>query len=275
MIRRFAPLVLAFAAMSLASSARAQDTPGTIVQQVGIDQNLGAQLPLDVTLRDESGRSVRVGDLLGKRPAILTFVYYRCPMLCSKELESLTRSLRVLSLKIGTDFDILTVSISPDENFSLANAKKQAYLKRLDRPGAEAGWHFLTGDAENISRLTDIAGFRYRLDPKTGLYAHDAGLIVVTREGKIAKYLPGLDYPAKALQEVLKNSSQGVIGRAAIWVKLLCFDYDPSSGTYTLAILRTVRVGGMLTVFALATSIFVMNHRAKARTRAMVAPSLG
>ena len=250
------------------SAARAQDTPGTIARDVGIVQNLGAQLPLDVPLRDESGKTVVVGDYLGERPALLTFVYYRCPMLCSKELESLTRSLRVLSLKIGEDFDILTISISPTETPELAAAKKRSYMKALDRPGAERGWHFLTGDEDSIAKLTEVAGFRYKLNETTGLYAHDAGLIVLTPSGKISKYLPGLDYPAKSLQAILKVSKQGVIGRAATWVKLLCYDYDPSTGRYTMAIMRTVRVGGVATVLILAGSVLVMNRRARSRARA-------
>jgi len=275
-IRRLAITAVLGSVLFAPTTVRAQEnSPGTIAQQVGIVQNLGAQLPLDVTLRDESGRTIRVGDLLGKRPAVLTFVYFRCPMLCSKELESLTRSLRVMTLKIGEDFDILTISISPDETPGLASAKKRAYLKALDRPGAERGWHFLTGDADSIAKLTDIAGFRFKLDAKTGLYAHDAGLIVLTPEGKIAKYLPGLDYPAKSLQGVLKSSAQGVIGRAATWVKLLCYDYDPSTGKYSLAIIRTVRTGGILTVLALAASVLIMNRRARIRSRAVATPSLG
>lgn len=271
--------ILGFAMLAIPGPVFAQDrdSPGTIAQQVGIVQNLGAQLPLDAKLRDEDGRTVRLGEFLGRKPAVLTFVYYRCPMLCSKELESLTRSLRVMSMKIGDEFDIITVSISPDETPELAKAKKKAYMKALDRPGGAKGWHFLTADKTTIATLTETAGFRFRLDTKTGLYAHDAGLIVVTPEGKIAKYLPGLDYPAKNLQGVLKESSRGVIGRAATWVKLLCYDYDPSTGKYSLAILRTVRAGGIFTVVALAASVLWMNYRARKqdRIRALAAPSLG
>ena len=242
-----------------ANLAHAQDSPSAIVQKVGIDQNLGAQLPLDLKLLDETGRSVRLGDFFHPgRPVILTFVYYRCPMLCSKELESLTRSLRAMTMHIGSDFEIVTLSISPEETPALALAKKTTYMKALKRPGGQDGWHFLTGDAKSIAALTETAGFHYVFNPKTGLYAHDAGLIIVTPEGRIAKYLPGLDYPAKWLQAAVKESADGTIGRAATWIKLLCYDYDPATGKYSLAIMRTVQTGGILTVLALGASIFVM-----------------
>ena len=261
---RFALYVLSRAACLIlfgATLAHAQDSPSSIVQKVGIEQNLGAQLPLHLILADESGQSVRLGDFFHRgRPVILTFVYYRCPMLCSKELESLTRSLRVMKRDIGSDFEIVTLSISPDETPALASAKKATYMKALKRRGGEAGWHFLTGDAKSIAALTEIAGFHYVFNPKTGLYAHDAGLIVATPSGQIAKYLPGLDYPAKWLEAALEEASRGTIGRAATWIKLLCYDYDPATGKYSLAIMRTVQTGGILTVLALAASIFVMNR---------------
>lgn len=262
--------LLVVAGLVLSSGfASAQDSPSSIVQQVGITQNLGVQLPLDLKLTDESGRIVRLGQYFNPgKPVVLTFVYYRCPMLCSKELDSLTRSLRVMTNDVGKDFEIVTVSISPDETPSLASAKKASYMKVLNRPGGETGWHFLTGDAQSIAKLTEIAGFRYVFNPKTGLYAHDAGLIVATPDGKIAKYLPGLDYPAKSLQATLEIAAQGAIGRAATWIKLLCYDYDPSTGKYSLAIMRTVQTGGIITVLTMASSIVFMNRMAKRKSLA-------
>ncbi len=252
---------------ALPTLAHAQDSPSSIIRKVGIDQNLGAQLPLDRGLTDESGRAVRLGEFFHDgKPVVLTFVYYRCPMLCSKELDSLTRSLRAMTIEVGKDFEIVTISISPDETPALASAKKSSYMKALNRPGGEAGWHFLTGDASSIAALAEVAGFRYVFNPKTGLYAHDAGLIVATPDGRIAKYLPGLDYPAKGLQAALKASSQGTIGRAANWIKLLCYDYDPSTGKYSLVIMRTVQTGGILTVLVLALSILLMNRMARRRS---------
>lgn len=260
--------LMAVASLVLSAEfAVAQDSPSSIVRKVGIDQNLGAQLPLDCGLTDESGRAVRLGEFFhAGKPVVLTFVYYRCPMLCSKELDSLTRSLRVMTTDVGKDFEIVTVSISPDETPALAAAKKSNYLKALKRPGGEAGWHFLTGNASSIAALTEVAGFRYAFNPKTGLYAHDAGLIIATPDGRISKYLPGLDYPAKGLQAALKASSQGTIGRAANWIKLLCYDYDPSTGKYSLAIMRTVQTGGILTVLTLALSIILMNRNTRRRS---------
>lgn len=273
MTRRLA--ILAAVAL-LAPPARliAADSPATIVQKVGFDQKLGAQMPLDVPLRDESGRLVHLSDYLdGSKPAILTFNYYRCPMLCSKELDSLTRSLRAMTIELGRDFQVITISISPQEPPSLAAAKKRSYLKALDRPGGEAGWHFLTADSRSIAALTDTAGFRYAYNPALDSYAHDAGILIVTPKGRISKYLSGLDYPARSIQAILKASSTGTIGRAITWVKLLCYDYDPSTGKYTLAIMRTVQAGGIATVLALAIAIPLMNRRARLRAESASAPT--
>jgi protein SCO1/2 len=244
----------------LSSVARAQDTPGSIADRVAFDQKLGGQVPLAATFRDESGKTVTLGDYFGKRPVILTLVYYNCPLLCTQVLNALTRSLRPLSIGIGKDFDIVTVSIDPTEDASLASAKKGAYLGRYNRPGpdAEAGWHFLTGDQKSIEALADSVGFRYSYNPRTKLYAHAAGIVILSPTGKITRYFYGIDYPVKDVQYTLKEASQEHVGPPISRVLLLCYDYDAATGKYTLSIVRLLRVAGIATAIGLAAFLSIM-----------------
>ena len=188
-------------------------------------------------------------------------------MLCGKELESLTRSLRPLAIEMGKDFDVLTVSISPTEGPELAAGKKASYLKAYGRPGAAAGWHFLTGNAAEIERLSDVAGFRYTFNPKTGLYGHAAGLVILAPDGTIAKYFSGIEYPARTLALNIDSASKGHVGRAIAWVSLLCYDYDETTGSYTIAIMRLTRILGTATALALGAYVLLMLRRDRPRTR--------
>ena len=253
-------------ALAFAIEVEAQESLGGIVQGVRFDQNLGVKLPAGLAFRDEQGRSVTLGDYFGKRPMILTLVYFECPMLCTQELNSLTRSLRPLSIDVGKNFDILTVSISPTETPELASKKKGNYLERYGRPGAERGWHFLTGDEGSIRQLADLAGFHYVYSPQTKLYAHAAGLVVLAPDGTITRYFSGLDYPSKDLQLALGEAGRGRIGSPIARMILLCYDYDPATGKYTLAVMRTVRVMGVTTVMVLAGSLYLMTRRDRRRS---------
>ncbi|MDB5351492.1 MAG: uncharacterized protein JWN86_2739 [Planctomycetota bacterium] len=255
------------------TNAAPQDAPTGVVQGVRFDQNLGVKLPSDLPFRDESGRSVRLYDLFGRRPMILTLVYYKCPMLCSQELNSLTRSLRALKIEVGKDFDILSVSISPNESPELASEKKKNYLARYDRAAADRGWHFLTGDESSIRRLADAAGFRYVYNPRTNLYAHAAGLVILSPDGTITRYFSGIDYPAKDLQLALSEAARGRVGSPIARMILLCYDYDPSTGKYTLAIMRLVQVLGTATVVFMAASVYLMSRRDRRRLLASGLPA--
>jgi len=237
------------------------------VNQVGFDQKLGVQLPLGLRFRDESGRELTLGDLFGRRPVILAPVYYRCPMLCNQVLNGLTRSLKPLSLDAGKDFDIVAVSINPDEKPELAAMKKLSYLERYDRPGSESGWHFLTGEEASIEALTRAIGFRYTYNPRTQLFAHAAGVVVVTPDGRVARYFYGIDFPAKELQAVLERARQGRVGAPIGRLLLLCYDYDAATGKYTLSILRLIRVLGIATAVALGSFVFVMFRRERSQRR--------
>jgi len=198
---------------------------------------------------------VTIGSFFGKKPVVLLFVYFECPMLCTLELNGLIRNLRALSLSAGKEFEIVTVSIDPTETPALARAKKKGYVARYNRPGAEAGWHFLTGAEPSIKRLTDTVGFKYAYDAKSKQYAHPAGLVVVTPQGRLARYIYGVDFPANNLRWSLVEASGGKIGAPIDRVLLMCFHYDPSTGRYNFAVMAAVRLLGVATVAGLAAFI--------------------
>jgi protein SCO1/2 len=228
---------------------------------VGFDQKLGAQVPLDLHFRDEAGHDKRLGDYFGRKPVLLVLLYYRCPLLCSQMLNGLTRSLKPLALTAGSDFELVAVSISPDETPELANKKRTAYLERYDRPGADQGWHFLVGAEEPVAELARTVGFRYQYNPQTKLYAHAAGIVILTPDGRVARYFYGLDYPPKDLQNEIKRAAAGRIGSPIGRLLLLCYDYDAATGKYTLSIVRLIRVLGTMTALSLGMFVFLMIRR--------------
>jgi protein SCO1/2 len=266
---RFAAVVAILLAMAAPAPSRAQDqgAPGETVNRVGFDQKLGVRLPLDCRFRDDTGRELALGELFGRRPVILAPVYYRCPLLCNQTLNALTRSLKPLSLDAGKDFDVVAVSIDPEETPALASKKKASYLERYDRPGTESGWHFLTGDRASIAALTKAIGFRYTYNPQSKLFAHAAGIIVLTPDGRTSRYYYGIDYPARDLQAEIRQARGGRIGSPISGLLLLCYDYDAATGKYTLSILRLTRVLGVATVLTLGSFLFVMFRRDRVRRR--------
>lgn len=254
-----------FLAASLALSARADvgkvpagtEVPAQL-KEVGIDQKLGSRLPLDAEFLNDSGTRVKLGQILGKRPAILALVYYECPMLCSMILNGTLRSLRALKLTAGTDFDVIAVSFDPSETPQLAAKKKFEYTERYHRPGAEAGWHFLTGDAANIKLVTESAGFRYRRDDSNGQWAHASAIMVVTPDGRLARYFYGVEYSARDLRLALVEAAEGKLGSVVDQILLYCFHYDVTSGKYSLAVLNIMRAAGVLTVLGILIFWFAM-----------------
>src|SRR4051812_30889469 len=185
-----------------------------ILQQVGIDQQLNQQLPLDLHFRDEAGRDVRLGDYFGKRPVILSLVYYRCPMLCGEVLNGMTSALSVVSFDLGKDYDVVTVSIDPRETPAVAAGIKNVYMRRYNRDSASTrrGWHYLTGAQDQIKQLAAAVGFRYVYDPRIDQYAHASGIEVVTPEGRISQYYYGIEYSPKDLRLGLIQASKNHIG---------------------------------------------------------------
>jgi protein SCO1/2 len=253
-------LVALLAGPGMAPSLPAQGTPPAL-RDVSFDQKLAQQVPLDVALRDEAGRTVKLGDYFGKRPVVLSLVYYECPMLCTLTLNGLSSALSVLSFDVGKEFEVVTVSFEPKETPELAAAKKAAYLKRYKRPGAEAGWHFLTGDKAELDRLTKAVGFRYVWDERTRQWAHPSGIVTLTPQGRISHYLFGIEYAPKDLRLSLVEAAQGNIGTAVDQVLLYCYQYDPAMGRYGAAVMRLLRAASLLTLLALSGFVALMLRR--------------
>jgi protein SCO1/2 len=235
------------------------------LREIGFDQKLDQLVPLDTPLVDEAGRAVRLGDFFGRRPVVLVFAYYDCPMLCTQVINGLASALGVLSLEPGKDFEIVTVSFDPRDTPATATAKKAVYLDRYKRPGAATAWHFLTGNPASIERLTKAAGFRYVWDDQTKQFAHPTGVIVLTPDGRLARYLFGIEYGPRDLRLALVEASAGKVGTPVDALLLYCYHYDPMTGRYGLVIMRAMRIGGAATVFALAGFIFIMLRRERTR----------
>ncbi len=228
------------------------------LQDVGIDQKLNAQVPLDLTFNDEKGARVRLGDYFGQKPVILSLVYYECPMLCTMVLNGMLHTLQAMSFNVGDQFNVVTVSFNPQEKPSLAEAKKKVYVGLYGRPGAENGWHFLTGDEPNIKRLADAVGFRYKYDPDSGQYSHATGIMVLTPDGRISKYFYGIEYKERDVRLGLVDASQRKIGSPVDQLWLFCCQYDPRTGKYGLIITRVIQLAGGATLLILATALFVL-----------------
>lgn len=265
---KLGPYVMLCMVAAASAHAQGRPTPGpaasdvpAAVRDVGIDQKLGARLPLDLSFVDEQGRSVRLGQYFGQRPVVLSLVYYECPMLCTYVLNGLLRATRALSFDAGRDFEIVTVSFDPAENAALAAMKKQAYVQRYGRPDAERGWHFLTGQPDAIRRLADAVGFHYRYDEASKQFAHAAAIVVATPDGKLARYFYGIEYAPRDLRFGLVEASAGQIGTPIDQLMLLCYHYDPAKGKYGATAMGLVRIGGVLTLGALAVFVFVSLRR--------------
>ncbi len=250
--------------LAIAALGPAQDTK-QVLRDVGIDQRLGASVALDLPFVDDEGHEVRLGDYFGKRPVLLALVYYRCPMLCSQVLDGIVRVLRGVSLVPGRDFEIVVASIDPKETPDAAHRKKASCVAEYGRESGSSGWHFLVGKEESIRQLAAGAGFRYVYDPASNEYAHASGFFVLTPKGVLSRYFYGLEHSASDLRLALVESSEERIGSLVDQVLLLCFHYDPTAGRYGFAILNAIRAVGLLTIAGIATFLFVLSRRARAR----------
>jgi protein SCO1/2 len=256
-------------------AARADAQLPASLQGVGFDQKLDAQVPLDAEFRDETGRSVKLGDYFGNKPVILVLAYYRCPMLCTQVLNGLVQALLDVPLEMGRDYSVVTVSFDPRETPALAAAKKKTYLERYGRPGAEAGWHFLTGGQEPIARLTEAVGFRYRYDSVNDQFAHASGIMVLTPKGKVSRYFYDVSYNPRDVRLGLVEASNNRIGSPADQVLLFCFHYDPAEGKYGAAVMNFVRLGGVLTIFAVLGMVFVLWRQDRRKANPLPSPLVG
>lgn len=263
-------------ALSVAASAHAQrqeafdfmsmrgPDPASVYNDIVIDQRLDEQVPLDLEFLNEHGNPVRLGDYVGDRPVILSLGYFRCPMTCDAQLNALAICVDAMKYDIGKDFDIVSVSFDPKDTPETAAAKKANYMELLHRDGGAAGWHFLTTeDEDTIDTLTDVVGYHYIYDPVSDQYAHASGIMVLTPTGKLSRYYYGLEYIPRDLQFGLVEASGGKIGSLVDRVTVLCFQYDPSTGKYTLLVYRIVQIAGALTVAAILLMYLLLYLRSR------------
>jgi protein SCO1/2 len=235
------------------------------LRNVGFEPELNEQMPLDLAFRDETGKSVMLRDYFGRKPVVLAFVYYSCPMLCDQVQQGVVGSLRMISFNPGRDYDVVFVSFDPSETPEMAASKKKLDIKHFHRPETEAGWHFLVGSKESIAAVTKAANFRYSFDTKSNTFAHASGVMLLTPDGRISRYFYGVEYPGRDMRLGLVDASAGKIGSPVDHVLLFCFHYDPSTATYSASILKLVRLGGVLTIMGLVTG-FVFFRRKDAES---------
>lgn len=237
----------------------------SLLNKVTITQHLDTQLPLNLAFKDDTGKDVSLASYLGKKPAILALVYYRCPMLCSEELDGLTSALLMVDEKPGRDFNIIVVSIDPSEGPDLAAAKKRSYVKKYGHPESAYGWHFLTGTQPNIDALTEAVGFGYVKIPgpdgKLTQFAHASAIQLVTPEGKLAQYYMGVEYSPKDIRLGLVEASHNQIGSPVDNILTYCYHYDPGTNKHSLIVARVVQLGGLVTLLSLGSFMFVMLRR--------------
>lgn len=244
--------------------ARGQALSDPDLARIQFEQRLNAQLPGDLQFVDESGREVRLADYYGHKPILLVPGYYGCPMLCTMVLNGLVEAMQDMKWSPGKDFEIINVSINPQETPALAAAKKKNYVKRYGRAGAAEGWHFLTGTDPAIRALTGTIGFDYRFDPASRQYAHPSGVVILTPQGRVAHYMFGVTFSSRGLYEALKDASKEHIGSPIQQLILLCFHYNPVTGRYSPTILGLLRIMSVVTVLVLSALIALSIHRSRA-----------
>ena len=233
----------------------------SILDQVGIDQRLNQQVPLDLAFVDEHGQAVQLKQYFGK-PVILILVYYQCPMLCSQVLTGFSGAMNgIVRFNIGREFNVVTVSIDPRDTAQEAAAAKKRYLQRYRRLEAEQGWHFLTGRKDQIDALAQAVGFRYAWDPEIQQFAHASGIMLLTPDGRVAQYYYGIEYAPRDIQLGLIEASKGKIGNVVDQVLLYCYHYDPRQGKYGAAIFNVLRLSALATVLVLGGFMLLMFRR--------------
>ena len=260
-----AAVLLVLSGFAAFPAAAQESTTPAILKKVGIQQNLNTQIPPDLQFRDESGKTVRIGDFFGKKPIVLSLVYFDCPALCTEVLNGELRTMNAISLNLGTDFEAVTVSFESKDTPALAKAKRDVYIGQYGRPGAVDHWHFLTGEQPSIDALTSVAGFQYAYDPAIHQYAHAAAIMILTPEGRIDRYFYGVIYPGRDFRLGLVEASQGKIGTITDHAMLYCYQYDPMTGKYGVVIINVLRIAGGLTVLALGLFMTIMFLRERKR----------
>jgi protein SCO1 len=239
----------------------AQNMP-LVLQNVGFEPQLDAHLPLDLAFRDETGRNVKLQEYFNtQKPVLLALVYYGCPMLCNQTEQGVVGALRMLSFNPGRDYEVVFVSFDPRESPDMAAQKKESAMGHFRRPETASGWHFLTGSQESIAALTKASNFRYSFDQKSNLFAHAAGIMLLTPDGRISRYFYGVEYPARDLRLGLVDASAGKIGTPVDRALLFCYQYDPTSARYSASVLKIIRAGGVLTILVLLAGMLIFRRR--------------
>ena len=254
-----------------ASAAQGQMIPDNVGQSsnglppalvnVGFDPELNKQIPLDATFADENGRSVQLREYLGKKPVVLAFVYFTCPMLCNQVEQTLVGTLKMISFNPGTDYNVVFISFDPSDTPDEALKKKHEAMSRFARPGTEPGWHFLTGSKEAIDAVTKAADFRFNYDAKTKLFGHASGILLLTPDGRISRYFFGVDYPPSNVRLGLVDASSGRIGTPVDHILLFCYQYDPTKARYSATVLTVIRMGGVVTLFCMVLGFVIFRRR--------------
>lgn len=249
----FRAALIALTLLTLPLRALRAEPVDVALDAVDVNERSGQTIPLDLTFQNEEGETVRLGDYFGHgKPVVLNLGYYGCPMLCSMVLNGFVDALTAIELEPGRDFDIVTVSIDPKEKPALAKAKRAAYLEKLGKPGAAEGWHFHTGEEGAIQQLAEAVGFEYRYDEKIQQYAHPAVIFVLTEDGRVSRYLYGIQFKPKDLRLALLEASHGTIGTTVDRLLLFCYHFDPEANSYTLMAMNLMRLGGAVTLVLLA-----------------------
>ena len=240
-----------------------------VLKDIGIDQLLNNEVPGELAFTDETGKAVKLSDYYGgDKPILLTLVYYDCPQLCNQVLNGITGALKTLPLTPGKDFTMLTVSFDHRESVELAAAKRGEYLKRLGKKDADAGWHFLTGSEEAVKLLTRAVGFRFLWDPAKKQYAHASGIMILTPQGKVSRYLYGIEYAPRDVRLALLDASNGKIGSLADQIIMYCYQYDPTSGLYSMRVMNVLRIFGVLTLVTLVALFAFLKYQERQKAAA-------
>jgi len=255
---------LLLVAVSAIAGAHDNSRPEAL-RDVAFEQKLNQPIPLDLKFRDETGTSVELKQYFGRRPVLLNFVYYKCRDLCPLLLDGMVRTMRALSFEIGNQFEVVTVSFDPGDDAKLAAAKKSEFSQRYGRRGAQSGWHFLTGDAAAIEKLTRAVGFQFHYIAESGEFGHATGIVVLTPGGMTSRYYYGIDFSPRDLRLGLIEAAAGKIGSPIDQLLLFCFHYNPITGKYGLLISNVIKLAGGLTVLLLAGFVVAMLRRERAR----------
>ena len=247
-ITAFITIILA---VSVSSAQIADQNPAEL-QDIDVEEHLGDYIPLDLQFMDDQGKTVVLGNYFNQnKPVILVLAYYECPMLCTLVLNGVTQSVDKLNMKLGKDYQILTVSIDPNENTALAAAKKQTYLNMLHQPVDSSGWIFMTGKQENIKKLADAIGFKYYYVKDRDEFAHPTIITLISDKGKISRYLYGIEYKTNDLKLGLLEAAEGKVGTTLDRIILYCYHYDPNAKGYVVFATNVMKVGGVITLVIL------------------------